>query len=162
TIAAPIPTAASGPTDEPVDGQDGVASVPATGSVECTVNNSIGNGPLGNGSVVNGSVGTGSAGALVDRPIDGPTFVLPVPSAPAPPPPPTDLAQVLASLPTRAQKLFRRIVAAGSIGTQDHMQTAGVSHRTGLRDLQSLVEAGLVQRVGSRRGARYRPSPDAQ
>jgi DeoR/GlpR family transcriptional regulator of sugar metabolism len=53
--------------------------------------------------------------------------------------------------------LYDQLVEKGSIGTQDHMTTAGVSHRTGLRDLQTLVELGLAERVGTRRGARYRP-----
>jgi len=64
---------------------------------------------------------------------------------------------VLDGLPPRIRTLYDALVAKGSIGTQDHMQTAGVSHRTGLRDLQTLVELGLAERVGSRRGARYRP-----
>ena len=64
---------------------------------------------------------------------------------------------VVDGLPPRIRTLYDALVAKGSIGTQDHMQTAGVSHRTGLRDLQTLVELGLAERVGSRRGARYRP-----
>ena len=64
---------------------------------------------------------------------------------------------VIEGLPPRIRTLYDVLVANGSIGTQDHMQTAGVSHRTGLRDLQTLVELGLAERVGSRRGARYRP-----
>jgi hypothetical protein len=65
---------------------------------------------------------------------------------------------VLDSLPPRIRVLYDQLVAKGSIGTQDHMNTAGVSHRTGLRDLQTLVELGLAERVGTRRGARYRPT----
>jgi DNA-binding NtrC family response regulator/HAMP domain-containing protein len=65
---------------------------------------------------------------------------------------------VLDSLPPRIRVLYDQLVAKGSIGTQDHMNTAGVSHRTGLRDLQTLVELGLAERVGARRGARYRPT----
>ncbi|MCA8964981.1 MAG: DeoR family transcriptional regulator, partial [Planctomycetes bacterium] len=50
----------------------------------------------------------------------------------------------------------------GSLTTQDHMELAKVSHRTALRDLQTLVGQGLLERVGSRRGAFYRPSaPEA-
>ena len=64
---------------------------------------------------------------------------------------------VLDSLPPRIRVLYDQLVEKGSIGTQDHMTTAGVSHRTGLRDLQTLVELGLAERVGTRRGARYRP-----
>jgi hypothetical protein len=65
---------------------------------------------------------------------------------------------ILDSLPPRIRVLYDQLVAKGSIGTQDHMNTAGVSHRTGLRDLQTLVELGLAERVGTRRGARYRPT----
>jgi DNA-binding NtrC family response regulator len=65
---------------------------------------------------------------------------------------------VLDSLPPRIRVLYNQLLEKGSIGTQDHMNTAGVSHRTGLRDLQTLVELGLAERVGTRRGARYRPT----
>ncbi|MBM4062818.1 MAG: DeoR family transcriptional regulator, partial [Planctomycetes bacterium] len=51
-----------------------------------------------------------------------------------------------------------KIRAKGKIKTEDHMAAAGVSHRTGLRDLQYLVRIGLVARVGSRRGTFYRPA----
>jgi len=67
---------------------------------------------------------------------------------------------LLDSLPPRIRVLYDQLVEKGSIGTQDHMTTAGVSHRTGLRDLQTLVELGLAERVGTRRGARYRPIGD--
>jgi two-component system response regulator AtoC len=43
----------------------------------------------------------------------------------------------------------------GSISTQEYVERAGVSPRTGLRDLDELVKAGVVRRVGRRRGARY-------
>jgi hypothetical protein len=81
---------------------------------------------------------------------------VPVPAVPATPP--TEPQVVLQSLPPRVRALYDLLVAQGSVGTQDHMQSAGVSHRTGLRDLQLLVELGLAQRVGTRRGARYRPT----
>ncbi len=61
------------------------------------------------------------------------------------------------ALPPRLRMLLDRIVARGSYSTQDHMEATGVSHRTGLRDLQALVRAGLIERIGSRRGAHYRP-----
>jgi len=62
------------------------------------------------------------------------------------------------TLPPRLRQLLARITARGTYSTQDHMEATGVSHRTGLRDLQLLVRAGLVERVGSRRGAFYRPT----
>ncbi len=83
-----------------------------------------------------------------------PTFVLP--RAPAP-----EVAEATwteGPLPARLRVLLQLAVARGAITTQDHMAAAGVSHRTGLRDLQSLVQAGLLERVGSRRGAHYRPT----
>ena len=61
-------------------------------------------------------------------------------------------------LSPRLRDLLARVVARGAYSTQDHMQATGVSHRTALRDLQALLQAGLVERVGSRRGAHYRPS----
>lgn len=76
--------------------------------------------------------------------------------APAVLPPLPDV--VLVALPPRVRLLYERLVAAGSMATQDHMESTGISHRTGLRDLQQLVDLGLAERVGSRRGARYRPT----
>jgi HAMP domain-containing protein/GGDEF domain-containing protein len=52
-------------------------------------------------------------------------------------------------------------VARGTCSTADHMQQRGLSHRTALRDAQQLVQFGLLERVGSRRGAFYRPTPAA-
>jgi MoxR-like ATPase len=87
---------------------------------------------------------------------------VPSPATPGGPVPPSATREsVLAALPPRIQALYQRIVAAGSMGTQDHMAAAGVSHRTGLRDLQVLVEVGLIERVGTRRGARYRPTTNS-
>jgi DNA-binding NtrC family response regulator len=60
-------------------------------------------------------------------------------------------------LTPRLEDLRRRVVAAGRYSTQDHMRANGVSHRTALRDLQALVAAGHLERVGSRRGTFYRP-----
>ncbi|MFY9345599.1 MAG: sigma 54-interacting transcriptional regulator [Planctomycetota bacterium] len=71
------------------------------------------------------------------------------PGGPIPAVPPLDV---------RLEDLRQRIAAAGRYSTQIHMQTCGLSHRTALRDLQALVAAGLIERVGSRRGAFYRPS----
>ncbi|MBL9077807.1 MAG: sigma 54-interacting transcriptional regulator [Planctomycetes bacterium] len=92
-------------------------------------------------------------------PAGEPTIVLPraEPEVDAAPPP------VLADrLPPRLLALMDCIAARGVYSTQDHMEATGVSHRTALRDLQQLVQAGLVERVGSRRGAHYRPSAPRQ
>ncbi|MBK8100841.1 MAG: sigma 54-interacting transcriptional regulator [Planctomycetes bacterium] len=61
------------------------------------------------------------------------------------------------SLPPRLRQLYDWLVQRGALGTQEHMEVNGVSARTALRDMMALVDAGLVVRVGSRRGARYRP-----
>jgi hypothetical protein len=67
----------------------------------------------------------------------------------------------MASLPPRLIGLLRQVVAAGTYSTQAHMAASGLSHRTALRDMQALLGAGALERVGSRRGAFYRPSPAA-
>jgi hypothetical protein len=67
----------------------------------------------------------------------------------------------LASLPSRLVGLLRQVVAAGTYSTQAHMAASGLSHRTALRDMQALLAAGALERVGSRRGAFYRPSAAA-
>ncbi|MBX3463923.1 MAG: sigma 54-interacting transcriptional regulator [Planctomycetes bacterium] len=82
-----------------------------------------------------------------------PTVVLPDLAAALPAAAPPDPA----ALPPRLRDLMARIRARGTYSTQDHMEATGVSHRTGLRDLQALVQAGLIERVGTRRGAFYRP-----
>jgi hypothetical protein len=61
----------------------------------------------------------------------------------------------LDGMPERVRKLYRLVCEKGEIRTQDHMEANAVSHRTGLRDLQLLVDAGLIARRGKRRGARY-------
>jgi DeoR/GlpR family transcriptional regulator of sugar metabolism len=62
------------------------------------------------------------------------------------------------TLTPRLQQLLVEIQKRDRYTTQDHMTNAGVSHRTALRDLQALVRHGVVERVGVRRGAFYRPS----
>ncbi|MFM1873455.1 MAG: hypothetical protein RL398_2877 [Planctomycetota bacterium] len=57
----------------------------------------------------------------------------------------------------RLRSAYGHVLAKGELTTQDLMEATGVSHRTALRDLQALVARGLVERVGSRRGAFYRP-----
>jgi transcriptional regulator with AAA-type ATPase domain len=62
-----------------------------------------------------------------------------------------------AALPLRLRDLLARVREQSSYSTQDQMKATQVSHRTALRDLQALVRAGLIERVGTRRGAFYRP-----
>ena len=62
-------------------------------------------------------------------------------------------------LPARLRALLAQVRERGRYTTQEHMAKSGVSHRTALRDLQSLVANGFIERVGVRRGAWYRPDP---
>ena len=75
----------------------------------------------------------------------------PVVPAPIDPPP---VAPAASS--GRLAELMRLIDERGSITTQEYVELAGVSKRTGLRDLTQLVDQGEVERIGKRRGARYR------
>ncbi len=68
--------------------------------------------------------------------------------------PPADPA---ADLTGRIRDLLSLVRERGRVTTQEHMASSGTSHRTALRDLQTLAEKGLIERVGSRRGAYYRP-----
>ena len=129
------------------------------------------------------SVGPESAGPAIEPPAAEPVVVMPSPPAPGHrsglvpsdcaspvdevasaggPEGPAGEAQMPATdLPARLRELLRAVVQAGSYSTQQHMAAHGLSHRTALRDLQTLLAAGLVERVGSRRGAFYRPSSAA-
>jgi DNA-binding NtrC family response regulator/HAMP domain-containing protein len=77
-------------------------------------------------------------------------------------PPPESAGAPAASLADAQATSARRDVLVallqerGSISTQEYVEVAGVSPRTGLRDLMELVERGVVRRIGRRRGARYR------
>jgi DNA-binding NtrC family response regulator len=89
-------------------------------------------------------------------------YVLPRPS-PTSAPLSSTSPRGFVDLPLRLQELWRRIEHAGRYTTQEHMASGALSHRTALRDLQFLVEAGLLERVGIRRGAFYRPRrPDGE
>ena len=68
------------------------------------------------------------------------------------------LADPTADLTGRMRDLLSLVRERGRVTTQEHMASSGTSHRTALRDLQALAEKGLIERVGSRRGAYYRPS----
>jgi DNA-binding NtrC family response regulator/HAMP domain-containing protein len=100
--------------------------------------------------------GPASAPALEEHSAE-PAVVLPRPPAPA-----EGFASTAENLSPRLRALLAAIAARGTYSTQDHMEATGVSHRTGLRDLQLLVSVGLVERVGSRRGAFYRPTSDGR
>ncbi|MEE2888672.1 MAG: sigma 54-interacting transcriptional regulator, partial [Planctomycetota bacterium] len=83
--------------------------------------------------------------------------------APEPPPPagvpapggPESSGSQTAALSGRLARLLELIAARGSLSNQEYAREAGVSLRTGLRDLNDLLDRGLIRRVGRRRGARY-------
>ena len=56
----------------------------------------------------------------------------------------------------RLSRLLTLIGERGEIAVEDHVKDAGISSRTALRDLSELIRHGLIQRIGIRRGARYR------
>jgi DNA-binding NtrC family response regulator len=101
------------------------------------------------------------------RLLPGPVVLVPPPHGPVRTPPvEVDIAVPVADvdaaagdepLPERLAALLQRVVAQGSYSTQDHMAHCRLSQRTALRDLQALVSCGRLERVGSRRGAFYRP-----
>jgi DeoR/GlpR family transcriptional regulator of sugar metabolism len=68
-------------------------------------------------------------------------------------------ADVVAKLPERLRRLLALVAERGPLATSEYVRISGFSLRTGLRDLNELVELGLVERTGSRRGARYRMKP---
>jgi len=77
---------------------------------------------------------------------DEPTVMLPRP----------ELQARARALRGRLQRLYRLIAKRGTLAAQEYVEATGVSPRTGLRDLGQLLELGLIERVGKRRGARYR------
>jgi len=70
--------------------------------------------------------------------------------APAPPP----LAD---GLTPRQERVLRAARQSGGVSNGDVVESEKISARTALRELQTLVERGLLHRVGRRRGAIYRP-----
>ncbi len=94
--------------------------------------------------------------ALPAPPPASPAAAVPAPAEASAPADPAVAKREADELPPRLQALVALLRERVEISTQDHMEANGVSHRTGLRDLQALVEAGVVERVGKRRGARYR------
>ncbi|MCI0588550.1 MAG: sigma 54-interacting transcriptional regulator [Planctomycetes bacterium] len=66
------------------------------------------------------------------------------------------LKPVEPSLSARQQIALRLVSTRGWITTREYVRAAGVSERTGLRDLSDLAARGVLIRVGSRRGTAYR------
>jgi len=56
----------------------------------------------------------------------------------------------------RQRKLLDHLAHHGRCTNREYYEMTGTSPRTGLRDLQTLMERGLLIREGKRRGAVYR------
>lgn len=62
----------------------------------------------------------------------------------------------LSELNERQQLLLAHLHEGDTIRSRDYFELVGVSPRTGLRDLNDLMERGLIERLGKRRAAAYR------
>ena len=56
----------------------------------------------------------------------------------------------------RRRRLLDHLALHGRCTNREYQDLSGTSARTGLRDLQDLIDRGLIQRDGKRRGAVYR------
>ena len=61
-------------------------------------------------------------------------------------------------LTPRQERILAAARSSGGVTNGDIVEQESVSSRTALRELQRLVERGLLVRVGRRRGATYRPA----
>ncbi len=61
-----------------------------------------------------------------------------------------------AGLNERQERLLASLEAGERVGSAEFAEREGISARTALRDLLDLVERGLLEREGSRRGTRFR------
>jgi DNA-binding NtrC family response regulator len=59
-------------------------------------------------------------------------------------------------LSERQRRLLDHLALHGRCTNRDYQELSGTSARTGLRDLQDLIDRGLIVREGKRRGAVYR------
>jgi DNA-binding NtrC family response regulator len=66
------------------------------------------------------------------------------------------VAAPMDSINPRQRKLLDRLAANGRCTNREFIEMTGASPRTGLRDLQELMDRGLIVREGRRRGAVYR------
>lgn len=113
--------------------------------------------PPDGGSRSSGLATRAKLGASGDAPVAG--IPRPEPTGLAPTEDPGGPSPLEGQLSLRLRALLARVRELGRYTTQEHMAKSGVSHRTALRDLQTLVSKGFVERVGVRRGAWYRPDP---
>jgi diguanylate cyclase (GGDEF)-like protein len=77
-------------------------------------------------------------------------------TAPPGPPPPT-----VEGLTPRQERILGKARAEGGVTNGEVVTAERVSARTALRELQQLVDRGLLVRVGRRRGAVYKPGDAA-
>ena len=56
----------------------------------------------------------------------------------------------------RQRQLLDHLAVHGRCTNREYIELTGTSDRTGLRDLQDLIDRGLIVREGKRRGAVYR------
>ncbi len=102
--------------------------------------------------------GSGRGGAGTPPLLAPPPPPLPTAAPPATPTATTvDRAGAPAALGERATRLLALLRSRGRLTNRQWCEEMGVSARTGLRDFDELLAAGLVERTGRRRGAAYRP-----
>jgi len=73
--------------------------------------------------------------------------------------PSLDLHRRSPELSPRQERILTRAITAGGITNRDIVDLEEISPRTALRELQTLVDKGVLSRIGHRRGAVYRPAP---
>ncbi len=72
--------------------------------------------------------------------------------------PAADPAEESGELNERQARLLASLAAGDRVGSAEFAEREGISARTALRDLLDLVDRGLLEREGSRRGTRFRRS----
>ncbi len=70
---------------------------------------------------------------------------------------PVHASPIVGDLTPRQERILGRARLSGAIANNDVVALEGVSPRTALRELDGLVQRGLLLRQGRRRGALYRP-----
>ena len=67
-----------------------------------------------------------------------------------------DREEIMKDLNHRQARLIAHLKTHGAVTNREYIEMMGVSSRTGLRDLNELIERGVIVRLGSRRAAVYR------
>ena len=79
-----------------------------------------------------------------------------VPAQELPASKPVDAQDARTGLNERQRELLELISRKGRATSREYCEAAGLSRRTALRDLQELMQRGLIVREGSRKAAVYR------